>query len=138
MEANLPLMEEIKASIGCGSIYIQRRDLKSDRMSSICYYYTKSFAEALAVKTYFEDLSFKTTKGKDFALWCKCIELISQGKNKTKEGILEICALRDQMNFRKTKNKWTIDEVRKVLEEKPTHILAHIDSNQQQLIHNNG
>ena len=134
VEANLPLLEEIKASIGVGSIYSQNRG--SDRLSNVSYFYTKSLMEAQKVKDYFSTLTFKTTKGKDFVLWCKCLELMEQKKHLTKEGILEICQLRDQMNIRKTKNKWTTEEIRKVLDDKPAHITAHIDSNQQQLIHN--
>jgi len=134
VEANLPLLEEFKSSFECGSIYSQNRS--SNRLSSVSYFYTKSLAEALKIRGYFSTLTFKTTKGKDFALWCKCLKLFVQKRHLTKEGILEICSIRDQMNFRKTKNKWTTEEVRKVLEEKPAHILANIDPNQQQLIHN--
>jgi biotin synthase-like enzyme len=41
------------------------------------------------------------------------------------------------MNFRKSKNKWTTEEVRKILEEKPIHQTGFFDANQQQLLHNN-
>lgn len=133
VEANLPVLEEIKASIGAGSIYCQKRN--SDRNSNVSYF-TKGLAEALKVRGYFSTLTFKTTKGKDFALWCKCLELFEQKKHLSKEGILEICQLRDQMNFRKTKNKWTTEKVKRIFEEKPVHITAHIDLDQQQLIHN--
>lgn len=136
VEANLPLIEEIKETFGCGSIYCQKRSETKPTNCNVVHFYTKSLVEALKVKEYFSTLTFKTTKGKDFILWCKCLGLIEQKRHLTNEGILEICTLRDQMNFRKTKCKWTTDEVRKILEEKPIHIVANIDSAQQRLIHN--
>ena len=36
-------------------------------------------------------------------------------KHLTKEGILEICDIRDGMNYRKMKCKWTKEEIIKVL-----------------------
>jgi hypothetical protein len=136
VEANLPLLEEIKSILGVGSIYLQKRGNENSRISNVAYYYTKSLAEALKIKEFFGTLTFNTTKGKDFVLWSKCLEIIAQKRHLTKEGLLEICQLRDQMNFRPTKNKWSTEEVRKILGEKPVHILAHVDPNQQQLIHN--
>lgn len=136
VEANLPLLEELKLTFGCGSIYTQRRGEKKPSISNASYFYTKSLAEALKMKDYFSNLDFKTTKGKDFALWCQCLEIMVQKRHLAKEGILEVCRLRDQMNFRPTKNKWSTEEVQRILEEKPAHILAHSDSNQNQLIHN--
>ena len=135
-EVNLPLLEEIKSTLGFGATYVQKRSEKNPSYSNMAYYYTNSFEEALKVKEYFSPTDFKTTKGKDFVLWGKCLEIIQQKRHNTKEGILQICALRDQMNFRPTKNKWNIDEVKKVLEEKPAHITANINPTQQQLLHN--
>jgi hypothetical protein len=64
------------------------------------------------------------------------LDLIESKRHTSKEGLLELCQLRDQMNYRKVKNKWTTEEIKKVLEENPTHIEAHFDPNQAQLIHN--
>ena len=136
IEANRRVLEEIKDALGVGSIYCQDRGKLSLTQQKVAYFYTRSFDDCLKVRDYFKELSFVTKKGQDFILWSKCLELIVQGKHRTNEGILEICALRDQMNYRPTKNKWTIEEVRKVLEEKPLHFSAHFDPNQQQLIHN--
>jgi hypothetical protein len=137
VEANLPLLEEFKQAFGCGSVYTQKRGDLNPRISNSSYFYTKSFAEAFKIKEYFSAFDFKTTKGKDFILWSKCLDIIASGRHLTKEGFLEICVLRDQMNFRPTKNKWSKEEIQRILEEKPCHILSNIDTNQQQLIHNN-
>lgn len=134
---NLPLLEEIKSTLGFGSIYIQKRNENNKRASNVAYFYTKSVLDAQKAREFFSTLTFRSTKGKDFATWCKVLELIEQKKHLSKEGILEICTLRDQMNFRPTKNKWNTEEVRKVFEENPEHITAHVDPNQSHLLHNN-
>lgn len=136
VEANMGVLGEIKETLGFGHIYVQNRGATNSSIQNSAHFYTGSLAEAFKVKEYFQKLAFRTSKGKDFALWCQCIELIAQGKHKTKEGILEICRLRDQMNFRPTKGKWSLEEVQRILEEKPIHQVAHFDANQQQLIHN--
>jgi len=133
-EANRQVLEEIKETLNFGNIYAQTRGDASTQ--NVTYFYTRNFAECLKARDYFKDLVFRTTKGKDFDLWSKGLELMEQKKHLTKEGILEICQLRDQMNFRKTKNKWTTEEVRKILEEKPIHQTAYFNQNQEKLVHN--
>jgi len=93
--------------------------------------------EALKVRDYFKGLEFHTSKGKDFKLWCEVLDLIEAKRHTTKEGILEICKLRDQMNQRLVKKKWVTEEVETILNENPVHILSHFDPTQQQLLHNN-
>ncbi|MFA5358153.1 MAG: LAGLIDADG family homing endonuclease [archaeon] len=133
-EANKQVLEEIKEVLGFGSIYIQKRG--NDRIQNAAQFYTKSFSECLKAREFFKTLTFNTTKGEDFKLWCKCLEIMEQSKHLEKEGLLEICRIRDQMNFRKTKCKWTTEEVERILNEKPLHFTAHFDENQQDLLHN--
>jgi len=137
VETNINLLHNLKDIFGCGSIYTQKRGEKNHSVSNVSYFYTRSLAEALKVKEYFSVLTFQTSKGKDFVLWCKCLDIISSGRHLTKEGLLEICRLRDQMNYRPTKNKWTTEEIERILNEKPVHILAQNDPKQAQLQHNN-
>lgn len=133
-EANIRILESIKDTLGFGAIYVQRRG--NDRAQNAAHFYTRSFAECQKAKEFFKGLEFITTKGNDFQLWCKCLEIMEKGNHLKKEGLLEICRIRDQMNFRKTKNKWTTADVERVLSEKPDHCTAHFDQNQQQLLHN--
>ena len=53
-----------------------------------------------------------------------------------KEGLLEICRIRDQMNYLKTKNKRSTDKIKRILEQKPLHLMSHVDEKQAELIHN--
>ncbi len=133
--SNIKVLEEIKDTLGFGQIYTQERN--NNRSQTVAYFYTKSIAECLMAKEFFSGLTFRTTKGKDFALWCQGLEIIQSKKHLQKEGLLELCALRDQMNFRPTKNKWSAEEIKKILEEKPNHFTAHEDPEQTQLLHNN-
>jgi hypothetical protein len=128
---NLKVLEEIKESLGFGQIYQQNR--KTPFAKPAAYFYTNSVLEAQNAREYFKNADFKTTKGKDFTLWCKGLELIEANKHLSKEGILELCKIRDQMNDRLAKKKWTQQDVLRVYSEKPTHIVAHFDSSQQGL-----
>jgi hypothetical protein len=134
-EANRAVLDEIRETLGFGSVYVQKR--ADSKIQNLAHFYTKSFTECLRARDFFKELSFRTKKGEDFAIWCKCLEIMEQKRHHAKEGILEICALRDQMNFRKTKKKWSKEEIGKILEEKPIHQTAHFDQNQARLIHNN-
>ncbi|MDD3160044.1 MAG: LAGLIDADG family homing endonuclease [Candidatus ainarchaeum sp.] len=133
--SNIGVLEEIKETLGFGSIYIQNR--KSDRNQSVAYFYTKSFEDCLKAKDFFKDIEFKTTKGKDFLFWCECLEIIQNKQHLDKIGILKLCEIRDKMNFRLTKNKWSTQEISKILDEKPNHFIHHINQNQTNLLHNN-
>ena len=132
--SNRKVLEEIKETLGFGQIYTQERN--NNRSQTVAYFYTKSVAECQKAKEFFSGLEFRTTKGKDFALWCQGLELIQQGKHLKKEGLLEVCRLRDQMNFRPTKNKWSTEEIKRILDEKPNHFVAHEAPEQAPLIHN--
>jgi hypothetical protein len=136
VEANKALLERIKDTIGVGRVYVTNRGQNASQQN-VAQYRVQAFGDCRKVVDYFADTHFETEKGKDYLNWSKCLDIIEKGDHLTKEGILEICSLRDQMNFRKTKNKWTTEEVRKILEEKPLHQSAFFDANQQSLIHNN-
>jgi len=128
--------EIILAKFGVGHVYTtNREDTKTDR--NIVQYRVQGVKDCLKVRDFFTPLTFETPKGEDFKLWSNCLDLMEKGEHLTNEGLLKICELRDKMNFRKTKNKWSTEEILKVLEEKPLHVAAHFDAKQQQLIHNN-
>jgi hypothetical protein len=135
--SNIQLLEEIKDTLKVGSIRTTQVSQTRKTSQDIATYYTKSFSEALAIQEFFKDLKFETTKGKDFESWCKCIEIIKNKEHTTKEGILKICDIRDKMNKRDSKGKWNKEEVEKILNNNPTHIKEHFDTNQSYFIHNN-
>lgn len=121
------ILEEVKETLGVGSIYCQDKSKYDGNCSNICHYYTKSFEDNFKVREFFKDKEFLTTKGQDYRLWCKCLELIEKRQHLTKEGLLEICQIRDQMNpnKNKTKNTRTFELVKEVLEKNPGHIEVH-------------
>ena len=81
----------------------------------------------MKIVDFFKDKQFQTSKGKSFELWVKCLELIRQRKHLPKEGLLEICRIRDKMNP-KLGGKVSRDAelIEKLLEAKPEHIQAHV------------
>jgi len=135
-EADRQILDELRETLGVGQIYIQKRALKKSTAQNVAYYYAEGVKECLVVKEFFQRQRFYTRKGDSFRLWCQALEIILSGKHLEKEGLLEICRIRDQMNFRKTKSKWRADEIEKILDAKPIHNPAHFNEKQQELIHN--
>jgi len=127
------ILEEIKDTFGFGAIYTQERTQYNPNHNSVSQYYTKNFAEAFKIRAFFKDLQFLTTKGQDFQLWSKCLEIIEKKQHLTKEGLLKICQIRDQMNTRKNKNTRTFEMVKEILEKNPEHIELY----KENLVHNN-
>ena len=109
-------------------------------MSKIGYkdvsqYYVQTIEDLVKIIEFFNDKEFYTSKGESFKLWARCIKLIQEKKHLTKEGLLEICGLRDRMNSKLGgKNSRTTEIIEKFLENKPEHIEAH--AKQTQLLHN--
>jgi hypothetical protein len=137
VEDGYDVLKEVQQTFGFGKFQHQKRAFEDGRQRDIVHFYVQRFEDCLKVKEYFEGMKFHTVKGKSFEKWGQCLDLIQQGKHTTKEGIMEICDLRDTMNYRKTKCKWTKEEVLKVLEQKPVHQTTHFDLEQQSLLHNN-
>lgn len=130
---NRAVLDQIKESLGgIGEVYIVNRGLKKNQQN-LAQYRVQSVKECLMVADYFKELQFATQKGEDFKKWQKCLDLISQGKHTQKEGLLEICELRDSMNFRKAKSKRNTDEIKLLIENNPGCISAH----KKKFIHNN-
>ena len=124
----------IKEKLGVGRIYTQpRKNTLTSR--PISHYYVQTMAEIDKIITFFKDKTFYTSKGNSFRLWTKCIKIIKSGKHLTKKGLLEICEIRDKMNYRKVKTSRKTESIRKLLELAPEHIEAH--AKQQKLLHNN-
>ena len=135
-EADNKILNEIKETLGFGQIYTQNRSAKNFLNQNVSYYYAQGHQEAKKVRDFFSKQRFYTRKKKDFELWCKCLEIIESGRHLEYGGLLEICELRDQMNHKKNKSKRSTEEIKRILQEKPEHILAHSHQKQQTLIHN--
>ena len=135
-EEDRPVLEEIRKTLGIGQIYVQKSALKNSRLHNSAHYYVESLKDCQTAKEFFQRQKFYTKKGKDFRLWCQVLELIQNKAYYKKEGLLEICRIRDQMNYLKTKNKRSTKEIEEILNQKPLHLMSHFDENQEKLIHN--
>ena len=136
-EQDREILDEIKETLGFGQIYTQKRSLKDPRNKDVTHYYAQGIGECLKTKDFFLRQKFYTNKGKDFQLWCQALQIIKSGKHLEKQGILEICDIRDKMNKRASKGKWSKEEIERILDEKPIHAEAHFTEKQARLIHNN-
>jgi hypothetical protein len=130
------ILEEARETLGFGQIYVQERSQKDPKCKDVAHYYAQGLKECLAAKDFFQRQTFYTKKGKDFELWCKALEIIKSGSHLEKAGILEICGIRDKMNKRASKGKWSAEAVEKILDAKPIHQTAHFDEKQEKLLHN--
>ena len=123
----------IKERLQVGKIYALKRSGMNRRPAS--QYYVDTMPEIEKAVEFFQDKQFHTTKGHSFKLWLECLEIIKNKGHLTKDGLLRICELRDEMNPRLGgKNSRTVDIIKKILEIKPEHIEVH--AKQAQLIHN--
>ena len=135
-EADRQILEEVRETLGIGQIYVQKRSLEGKGEQNIAHYYAEGLKQCLLVREFFQKQKFYTRKGKNFQLWCKCLEIVESGRHLEKEGLLEICGIRDQMNYRSTKRKWGAEEIEKILDAKPIHQTAHFNEKQENSIHN--
>ncbi len=136
-EKDRKILDAIKERLGIGGVYVQKREIANPNMKNICHYHADSFKDLRKIKEFFGGMEFYTSKENDFLLWCKCLEIVENKQHLTREGLLEICRLRDQMNSRKNKTKRTSEIIQRILEQNPEHIAAHVDKNQSKLLHNN-
>jgi len=120
------ILERIRKKFGCGGIYTIEKSKKSKNYQDVRQYYVQNHKDLFKVAEFFKKQRFYTTKKKDFELWCQILELIKQKRERTKEGFLEICKLRDQMNRMKGKvHKRSTRKIRAILENPPEYIVAH-------------
>ncbi|MAG18191.1 MAG: hypothetical protein CL944_01820 [Candidatus Diapherotrites archaeon] len=130
------VLDKFKEKFGFGQVYYRARKNVSKNTRNASDYVVQTFADLLKIKEFFQDKEFYTTKGESFHLWSECLKIMETGNHRTKEGLLEICRLRDQMNFRLGgKHSRKTEMIKKILELKPEHIEVH--AKQQKLIHNN-
>lgn len=97
------ILEAIKEKLGVGKIHLYKRSEKLPNYRDIAHYYVQTFSELLIIKEFFERQHFYITKGQDFQKWAQCLEMMQRKEHLTREGLLKICELREQMNTRKGK-----------------------------------
>ena len=102
------------------------RSKKRKNHQDVRQYYVQNHKDLFKIAGFFKKQRFYTTKKKDFELWCQVLEIIKQKRERTKEGFLEICRLRDQMNRIKGKvHKRSTRKIKAILENPPEYIIAH-------------
>lgn len=127
VEDEIGLLYAFKERFGIGGVYTNR-SRSSPNSKPASQYYAQSISDCLKIAEFFKDKEFRTSKGKSFQLWVQGLELIRQGKHLTKDGLLEICRLRDKMNP-KLGGKVSRNEelIAQLLDLKLEHIEAHVD-----------
>ena len=123
-EKDRRILDMIKERFNVGQIYVQDRS-KIKNNQNVAYYYVQTLSDIIKIDEFFKDKDFHTAKGNDYQLWHKCIEIIKSRRHLTREGFLEICKLRDQMNGNRNARKQNIDKIIAILNQPDDHILAH-------------
>ena len=73
---------------------------------------------------FFRQQVFYTKKGRDFELWCKCLEIMEKKQRLTSDGFAVICEIRSQMNSRANKGDRKPQEIAQILQSGREHILV--------------
>ena len=133
VEEENAVLYAIKERFGFGKVYTQPR---TGNLRNISNYCVQKSEDLKKIAEFFKGQTFHTSKGRSFQLWCQCLEIFLKGEHLTKEGLLRICELRDQMNPTRLgiKNARKADTIRQILEIKPERIEAHAKAAQS--LHN--
>lgn len=71
---------------------------KYENVDNTISYSVSGLKECLVLINFFDKCEFFGKKKQDYLLWKQAIEIIKNGKRRTKEGVLEIAKIRDKMN----------------------------------------
>jgi len=124
------VLEQIKERFGFGGLHLQKRSKKPGNRQDHVQFYVSTCEHLYLLADYFKKQRFYTTKGNDFKLWAECLDIIKSKRHLKKEGFIELCKLRAQMNPVKNKRDYhNLDEILRALEAFP-------DEKQAKLIHN--
>jgi len=116
------ILSLIRKKLGYGQIHTSKISKKNKNLQDYCQYYVQTRKDLYKVAAYFRGKTFYATKGKDFEIWLKILEIIKNEKHPEKEGFIEICELRDQMNKMKGKTrKRKTKKIKSILENPPPH-----------------
>lgn len=127
-EDDRPILEEIRQRLGVGEIYIEKKTQHNSNWHNTAHYYVQNIADLVKIRDFFNQQTFYSKKGKDFELWCKCLEIMEKKQHLTSEGFMAICEIRGQMNSRANKRNRKLEEIRQILQSGREHILAHAEN----------
>jgi hypothetical protein len=101
---SLNSLKEIRSFFGVGDIYINRRH---DNHKEDLYRYSVTRRQDLidVIIPFFEKYQLHTAKKKDFSLFAKIVRLMAKDFHRTKDGVIAIALLSEQMNHRKSRSE---------------------------------
>ena len=95
-------LKKLKSFFGVGAIYINRRH---DNHKEDLFRYSVTRRQDLlnVIIPFFKEYRLRTAKKNDFLLFERCIKLMQTNKHLTREGVIKIALLSEQMNHRKSR-----------------------------------
>ena len=97
-ERDKPLLEKVKNTFGCGTIYFQK-ERRANHCQ--CYRYTVHSHKDILEKIIPFFLKYplqSVSKDKSFMIFCKVAQLVKLGEHLKKSGIIKIKKLKSKMN----------------------------------------
>ena len=93
-QKSISVLQEIKEFFQCGSIFVNRRyDNHKENIYRFCVRSLKDLHEIII--PFFKTNSLKTSKKKDFTIFCEVVELMIQRHHLTLEGLEKIRQLKN-------------------------------------------
>ena len=93
-QKSISVLQEIKEFFACGSIFVNRRyDNHKENIYRFCVRSLKDLHEVII--PFFKTNSLKTSKKKDFIIFCEVVELMMQRHHLTLEGLEKIRQLKN-------------------------------------------
>jgi hypothetical protein len=101
---SLDCLKEIKSFFGVGEVYINRRH---DNHKEDLYRYSVTRREDLLniIIPFFETYQLQTAKKHDFYLFAKIVKLMASNYHRTKDGLIAIALLTEEMNHKKSRSE---------------------------------
>ena len=101
-EKSIKALKKLQNFFGCGRIFVNRRhDNHNENLYRFC---VRSFTELKEIIVpFFKENKLQTSKDKDFKIFVKIIDLMSQKEHLSEKGIKKIIKLATQMNTKKRK-----------------------------------
>lgn len=102
-EKSLKALEKLQSYFDCGRIFVNRRyDNHKENLYRFC---VRSFTDLKDnIVPFFRENKLQTAKQKDFEIFAKIIDLMSEGNHLSENGIKKIIKLATNMNTKKRKN----------------------------------
>jgi hypothetical protein len=96
-DEDIESLEFVKNRFGVGYISLLKKDSDSNLLIQK-QFFISGLKGCKIVRDLIDKYEFMGRKGKDYSLWKEAINLIENKEHLTKEGILKIARIRDQMN----------------------------------------